>query len=91
MNGHVNCVNILLQKEAKQNINAVNEYEWSALMLAVNNNHVEIVRALLNNNANPDLQNNDGSTALYIAARLNLWKMVENRWTSLKTNKHLWK
>ena len=77
MNGHLDCVKILLKAEAKQDVNAVNEYEWSALMLAVNNNHVEVVRLLLNHNANPDLQNNDGSTALYIAARLNLWKMIE--------------
>jgi ankyrin repeat protein len=76
MNGHFDCVKILMKNDL-ETLDAVNEYGWSALMLAANNNQVEVVRFLLDNGANPNTQNHVGETALYMAAKLNLAVIVE--------------
>ena len=53
--------------EYKANVNAQDERGFSALMEAVRNNNPEAVKFLLDHNANPDLVNCDGQTALSIA------------------------
>ena len=55
----------------------MNEYGWSALMLAANNNQMQVVGFLLDNGANPNTQNDVGETALYMAAKLNLVIIVD--------------
>lgn len=51
-------------------INDINEKDvdgWSALIVAVYNNHIEIVDFLLKNNASVDIVNNNGTTSLMYA------------------------
>ena len=50
----------------KANINIQDKYGWSALMIASNNNYLNIVNLLLKGNNN--LQNNFGETALIISS-----------------------
>ena len=49
-------------------VNAKNEYGYSALILAAWHGHLDIVKVLLANNADVDLKDNDGNTALSRAA-----------------------
>ncbi len=50
-----------------ENINVLgSDGERSPLMFAADNNYEDIVKLLLDNGANPNLQNNDGITALMI-------------------------
>ena len=71
--GHKNVVEILLNYNA--NINAIcDDGEYSILMLSVNNNHIDLIRYLLNYNQqngnllNINQQNKYGNTALIFAA-----------------------
>lgn len=53
----------------KADINAVDDQANTVLMLAVKNNHHDLVRYLISLKANLDIANNDGDTALIIASR----------------------
>jgi ankyrin repeat protein len=53
---------------AQANINARNEHGVSALMRAAENGQVQMVRALLEDGADPNLTRNDNFTALTLAA-----------------------
>src|SRR5271166_1002678 len=56
----------------KEELDKKNTHGWTALMLAARNSNeysnVDILRMLLKNGANPNLQNNYGHTALMMAS-----------------------
>src|SRR5215813_65242 len=53
---------------SRVDINACNEHGVTALMRAAQNDHVKIVRALLQNGADANIKRNDKFTALALAA-----------------------
>ena len=61
----VKLITLLVQYKA--DVNAQDERGFTALMGAARNGNSEAVRFLLDHNANPDLTNCDGQTALSIA------------------------
>ena len=61
----------------KADINAINRYGSTALLLASWDKGVEVMELLLNNGANIDLQNDQGRTALMSAAKNGQKKAVE--------------
>jgi ankyrin repeat protein len=52
----------------KADVNAQNNYDWTALHYSAGYGHFEIVQFLINNGANLNAQNTNGSTALHQAA-----------------------
>jgi len=66
-NGDMGTVKVLLENNA--DINARDDYGWTALMWAAYNGYTEIVNLLLENNADVNAQNVWGNTALIWAAR----------------------
>ena len=58
-------------------LNIQDECGYTPLIYAAYNNHIEIVKLLLNANANIDKQTNNGYTALIYAARKNNKEIVE--------------
>ncbi|MCK9544053.1 MAG: ankyrin repeat domain-containing protein, partial [Novosphingobium sp.] len=54
----------------------INNMGKTALIMATENNHKDIVELLLNNNADLDIPDNNGNTALKIAE--------ENQYTDIK-------
>ena len=61
----------------RANINARNEHGMTALMRAANHGRVEMVRALLEHGADPNLTRNDNFTALSLAAFFGHTEIVE--------------
>lgn len=61
----------------RANINARNEHGMTALMRAANHGRVEMVRALLEHGADPNLTRNDNFTALSLAAFFGHREIVE--------------
>ena len=61
----------------RANINARNEHGMTALMRAANHGRVEMVRALLEHGADPNLMRNDNFTALSLAAFFGHTEIVE--------------
>lgn len=70
---HLNVVYILSRYSS---VDTQNDYGDTALMIAVKLNNFDIVKALLNNDANVNLQNKFGETALTIAVRQNNYELV---------------
>ena len=66
---------LLLGKDA--NVNLVNNYRRTALMIAARKEHKDIVELLLGKDANVNLANNNGATALMIAAESGHKDIVE--------------
>lgn len=62
--GRLGLVQILLKYMRKDDVNRVNLKKTSALWIAACNNHVDVVMALLEAGADPNLTNIGGSTAL---------------------------
>lgn len=56
-------------------INEQDENGWTALMHAINNSDNKNIITLLRNGANPDIQSNEGITALMLAANHNILAM----------------
>ena len=73
----VNTLNILMKY--KINIDAQNEYEGNntMLMLAIENNKVEIAKTLINNNENNNLINKNNESALIKAVSHNNIELVK--------------
>ena len=68
--GNNEAVEFLLQLETV-NIDHTNEGGWTALMLACERGHEDIVHSLLSAGANVNIQDNNGWTALMIASEHN--------------------
>ena len=66
-NGHTETVTRLLEKGA--DMNAIDKYGRTALIMAIQNGHTEIVTRLLEKGANVNAKNSYGVTALHIASR----------------------
>jgi hypothetical protein len=64
--------------------NMKDENGWSPLLWATHFNHLDIVRNLLAENADPNVRGNDGTTALHLAVRNNNRQMVEMLLTYLR-------
>jgi ankyrin repeat protein len=65
--GLIEVVKLLLGKNA--NVNTVDSYGWTALMLACRNGYIEIVQELLTNNADVSITNECGDTAIIVASK----------------------
>lgn len=74
--GHLEIVQILLDNGAKVDI-AATESKMTALYLASNWNHSDIVYALIKAGASLDLCNKDGNTPLHDAMRLKHAKIIK--------------
>ncbi len=64
--GDIKLVQEALKEKA--DVNYKNIYGFTALMIAADNGHESIVKLLLENGADPDLQNDEDDTALILAA-----------------------
>ena len=62
-----NCISLLLAKGV--NVNAKNHHAKTALMIAVENGHVEKTRLFLQNGANVNIQDSCGNTAVMLAVK----------------------
>jgi len=79
-------------EQIKQVVNSMNKYKTSALMIACDYGHSEIVRLLIENGANVNHENIKLETALYFAAtngHLEIVKMLVNAGANLNSNKNL--
>jgi len=63
--------------DKKARVNAYNNYRDTALMMASENGHIEIVEMLLKKGADLDAKNNDGETALKTASEKGHEEVVE--------------
>lgn len=77
-----NMINVFktLKTKNKLNeyINSINSDNNSALLIASQNNHEELVLYLLKQDANPDIQNKEGNTAIMEAAINNNLKIIKH-------------
>lgn len=55
-------------KKTRANIDIPDNKNWTALMVSVAQENIDLTKLLLKNKANPDLKNGEGQTALMIAA-----------------------
>ena len=85
--GHNEAVEFLLQLETV-NINHTNEEGKTALMLACEGGHADIVHSLLSAGANVNLQDNNGCTALMRASEHNHISII-NMLLQANANPHL--
>ena len=58
-----------LIKDQKADLEVRNEYQWTALILAARYDRIEVLKVLIDNNANIKAQDNDGDHAASLAAR----------------------
>ncbi|KAF0690547.1 Aste57867_18063 [Aphanomyces stellatus] len=65
-NGDMNCVRVILSS-TKQNLNLLNNEGMTALLSAIQNNHIDIALELVNQNADPNVAGKDAVTPLYLA------------------------
>ncbi len=65
----VEHINIYFSREKTSLLDAVNEYGYTALHLAVCNHHLEVVDFLLSQGANPNISNPSNWTPLHSAAQ----------------------
>ncbi len=65
--GDLESVRVLL--EAGADINQVTEYDWTALLAAVNNRYYQLAHYLLEHGADPNIANKGGWNALYLATK----------------------
>ncbi|TGO30374.1 hypothetical protein BPAE_0006g01150 [Botrytis paeoniae] len=76
--GHVDIVTELLQdKEIKANIDARDCFGYTPLMLAITNDHLNVVVELLGHKADPNIESRNGATALTLAVRLKSESIVQ--------------
>lgn len=67
--GHVDCVDLLLEKGADTSILSRDAKELSALMIAARRNHTQVINSLINHGCDVNLKNSNGDTALDIAIK----------------------
>ncbi|XP_011409265.1 PREDICTED: ankyrin repeat domain-containing protein 29-like [Amphimedon queenslandica] len=66
-NGQIQIVELLLEEQVHLDPNVQDKEGYTALMIASANGHKKIVKLLLDWLADPEIQANDGSTALTLA------------------------
>jgi len=60
-----------------ENVNAIDEKGYTALMYACANGNLEIVELLLEYGADSSITTSKGNTALYFAERKQYWKIID--------------
>ena len=75
--GDATVIRQLLSGGRADLLNAPDSQGFTPLMIAAGNNHLDAVTALLNADAEIDVQNNDGETALWNAAFYEWPKVVD--------------
>lgn len=76
-NNHKSCIDVIMalkphvdiEAKAKFNVNGTTQEKWTALHMAIENDNFAGTHKLLELDANPESQTEDGDTALHLAAR----------------------
>ena len=74
---NINKVTELINANVNINLNIINDKGYTALMIAIRKNFIDIVKLLINAGADLDIQDNEGDTALMMSARSNLIDIVK--------------
>lgn len=86
LTGNIGIVRMLIQ-ETQDNVNALDNDQNTPLFLA--SNHLEVVRLLLENGADPLIQNQHGKTFLHLAISLKYVETVKWIWEKYSSNAKL--
>ncbi|CAG2243985.1 unnamed protein product [Mytilus edulis] len=75
--GQTEILNLLLKYDIDTCINRPNVKGYTPFYLAISNGHIEIANTIIKHGADPNYQNEDGSTPLHIACETNKLEMVK--------------
>ncbi|XP_052076996.1 ankyrin-3-like [Mytilus californianus] len=75
--GHTAIVNLLIQYDINSCINKPNVKGYTPFYLAIRNGQNKIAKSLIKYGADPNYQNEDGSTPLHIACETNKFEIVK--------------
>ena len=68
LNGQVEVVKTLLQKEGQQQLDTANDYGWTPINVAADGGHLEVVRLLVEKGADMTIAHSAGWTPIHSAA-----------------------
>ncbi|VDI23281.1 Hypothetical predicted protein, partial [Mytilus galloprovincialis] len=75
--GQTEILNLLLKYDIDTCINRPNVKGYTPFYLAISNGHIDIANTIIKHGADPNYQNEDGSTPLHIACETNKLEMVK--------------